>query len=119
MSYITWRKDNEKRYRDIADDGALETFPAFKESATNDLSDTVIGPVVEQLVNNPEMTMIHFACVFSEYLFEEYGVNPVDIEIFTQYIIKAVFKHTEKTTGQAVTAIIDQLKNNDQINPDG
>lgn len=110
MSYIKWRKDNEDKYQQIADDGALETFPAFKESSTNDLSDTVIGNLVDMILEKPGMSIIHFICVFSEYLYEEYGVSPSDIELLTQFIIKASLLQTSKIAQDTARMVIDGLR---------
>ncbi len=118
MSYIGWRKDNEEKYRQLADDGSLELFPAFKESSHNDLSSTVVGPIVDGLIDNKEMSPIHFACVFAEYLYETYNVAPVDLELFTQYIIGSYLAHGTEMAKRAAEAtakaIYDQRSDSDE-----
>lgn len=113
MSYITWRKENEEKYCEIANDGALETMPAFRISSTCDLSDDVVGPITDQMANNPKMNMIHFAAIFAEYLYETYNISPVDVEIFTQYIIKAYLKQVVDNateSGKLLAKMIQEMQ---------
>lgn len=121
MSYISWRKDNEDRILSIVNDGAIEILPAWKESSTNKLSDVLVGPIVDDMLKKDLMIPITFATVFAEYLFEQYHVSPVDIEIFTQMIIKSEMKHIENLATRCGEKIEQMLidgnnKSNDEDN---
>lgn len=89
MSYLSWRKEHEDEVRRIAQSGQIERLPVWQKITENDLTDTVITPVVDKLINADRMRVIEFAVIFGEYLFEQYNVAPADIEFFSQLITKA------------------------------
>lgn len=104
MSYVSWRSNNEDKYVDMIDNGETEDIPAFMESSKNDASVTVAGYVVDQLLARKDMTPVHFAGVFSQYLYETYHVSPIDIEIFSQYITLSEIKNRESLSIEAAKA---------------
>lgn len=106
MSYISWRPGNEDHYIQYYGD-TDRVLPAFQVSAFSPLSGTVIKSIAEQISNKPGMNLISFPAVFAEYLHEEYGVIPADIEILCQTIYMMTFKQidvTAQTTAQMIIA---------------
>ncbi len=63
MSYISWRLKNEDRCLQIVNDGAIETLPAWKETSHNKLSDSLVAPVVDEMLKKDKMIPINFAFV--------------------------------------------------------
>ena len=100
MSYIKWRHDHEKKTLEIINDGALETLSGWKESCHNKMTDTVITPLVDEMLRDTRMIPINIACLFAQYFHEEYNVAPSDIEFFSQAIIKAELRQVERHAAQ-------------------
>lgn len=105
MSYISWREENEEKVKKIVEDGALETLPAWKYIAHNELTDTMITPIVDNILKG-DWDPITVACVFAEYLYERYHIEPVDAEILVQMIIKSYMSKTEERIKAAVDVAI-------------
>lgn len=114
MSYLGWRKENEAKYREIADSGAIELMEAYQESSKNELSDSVIGTVVQSLLDDPQMSIFHFIPIFCQYLHEEYHVSPADIEVLTQYVLYKGLKMIEDSTTKAAQFTVQLMQREDE-----
>lgn len=119
MSYNSWRKDNEAKYREMANDGRLEEMSAFEESSKNDLTG-LIENVVDDIISDERMSPVHFACVFGQYLYETYGVVPADIELMSCYFIQSHLQTIVKVSEMCSKAIAETISNtNNEESTDG
>jgi len=107
MSYISWRIKNEDRCLQIVNDGAIEQLPAWSITSHSELSDSVIAPIVDEMLKNKYMIPINFACVFAEYLFEQYNIQPVDIELFTQMILKSELEQVSRLATKQAPMLLE------------
>jgi len=107
MNYAEWRKDNEKKYTEMVDDGGLEEFPAFDPTTHTDELCERVGKIVDELIDDDQMTPIHFACVFTEYLFEKYHIDPEDAEIMGLYFSKGILAFMTESTSAAITNLFN------------
>lgn len=110
MSYMTWRKNNEDKTLEIVNDGKLENLPAWEVAATSILTDTVITPVVDDILKKPGMVPLAFPCVFGEYLYEEYNVSSADVEILAQVMLRGVLGYVTKEVEETVAAVVSTYK---------
>lgn len=108
MTYSEWRTENEEKYSKLADDGGLDKFPAFDPKTRTDKIYEEAEKITDDLIDNDLMTPVHFGCVFAEYLFEKYNMDPLDAEIMGLYFSKGMLAFSAKMSAQAVTAIFDK-----------
>jgi len=104
MNYAEWRKYNEKKYTEMVDDGPLEKLTAFDPSNHPVEACDRAKEIVDELISDESMTPIHFAYVFTEYLFEKYHIDPEDAEIMALYFSKGVLTFMSETTRGATSS---------------
>lgn len=113
MTYSEWRQDNEKKYAELVDDGRLVEFPAFDpKTRTEEIYDEA-ARVTDELIDDNLMTPIHFGCVFAEYLFEKYKIDPLDAEIMGLYFSKGMVAFSANMTARAVNDLFTRKNKDD------
>lgn len=106
MTYAEWRQENEKKYAELVDGGALHEFPAFNpETHTAELCDGV-DKIVDELIDDDLITPMHFACVFAEYLFEKYHLDPADCEFMGLYFTKGMLAYMNNASAETINRIM-------------
>lgn len=86
MSYLSWRntEENEAKYMRKANNGEIYDWPVFNESSFDKALDELVKPGIKSILENEDISLPAFICVFAEYLHEVYNLTPADAEILVQ-----------------------------------
>lgn len=112
MSYLSWRKEHEEKYIKMFENDMIDQIPAFRTTSRNPITDKIIEPVVEQLVYEHDMDPITFSTVFAQYLYETYNILPIDVELFTQFIITSTMKSLTEVAADSAIRALDEFTGN-------
>lgn len=120
MSYISWRQNNrEEEVLNLLADGKFDQLPAWRSAKGNILSSVTTTPVVDMILTNDNMIPVNFGMVFLEYLFEEYHIKPVDIDIYTRVMLESDNAYTAQIMEDSMALGMDAfIESSRDILPD-
>lgn len=98
-----------------------DVLPCYMDSSSSDAVDNIVQGTLELIKKATPMNYVIFLSVFSEYLYEQYKVSPVDLEILFQYVFHDVNERITRTAEMTSELIMEAFHNteNDEDSDEG